>query len=258
MVTGDPYALEAMQFQTTADYCGTPNKTLFGMDSSLRYYAWELRTLLFNSVAAPASVPSWLKPQSYWQTYLDRNLAWTIPHISYGSSGVLQTRFQWATLDSDVAAQGTINTLMELYTTAVWCMAADLYPATNWVAVRDFSIRNAIARTNNTSGWNRSIPTVYGWQVAPNGSGSSATIFTTWAAMWAYNITPAAYSYGDTIGYDPAGQIIGPKVNPNYVVETNFSLSWCGQRGNTAAAACNAWAKPYCLTYTRSLLRWAV
>jgi hypothetical protein len=74
LLTGDSHYLEELQFNVTSDILVLPYSGRFVQYG--RYLAWPLRNAFHAAKVTPATVPPWLKPQSYFQTILDNYLAW--------------------------------------------------------------------------------------------------------------------------------------------------------------------------------------
>lgn len=82
LLTDDPYFLEALQAQANfgraiSAYHPNVNK-LPGLvyPGETRSWAWSVRSLMQAAKVTPASVPSWLRPASYFQTMLADNLTY--------------------------------------------------------------------------------------------------------------------------------------------------------------------------------------
>ena len=70
ILTGDPYFLEALQFQANWDWGCMPPSYRPNIPQA-RAFAWSLRNLMQAARITPTSVPSWLLPQSYWYARLE-------------------------------------------------------------------------------------------------------------------------------------------------------------------------------------------
>ena len=73
-LTGDPYYLEALQFEGNADVLDEPPPSRWRLNG--RGLAWSLRNSLYAWAATPEVVPSWLLPRSYWARHLDEYRAY--------------------------------------------------------------------------------------------------------------------------------------------------------------------------------------
>lgn len=153
MLTGDLYYLEELQFMAT--YFLNSSRSYPGLFNQLqtRGYAWSLRTVTDTILATPQSGPSYLLPKSYWQTFLDRNLA-----------RIMQDHVKATDAKNAVFSSGPDRSKMgfwqEDYLATILGMV--VYRGfTAWRPVFEWKLRSDIARTNGTSGWPRSVPTTY-------------------------------------------------------------------------------------------------
>jgi hypothetical protein len=153
ILTGDLYHLEELQFMAT--YLLHSDKTWPGLFNQLqtRGWAWSLRTIVDVIYATPEKVPAYLLPRSYWQAFLDRNLA-SIMRDHVNATDIKNAVFSSGTEKSE------IGFWQEDYLATVLGMV--VYRGfTAWRPVFEWKLRSDIARTNGTSGWPRSVPTAY-------------------------------------------------------------------------------------------------
>lgn len=70
LLTGDPFFLEALQFQATWNHGELP-PTYRPSISQPRQYAWSVRTMAQCARITPDVTPVWLMPRSYWADMLE-------------------------------------------------------------------------------------------------------------------------------------------------------------------------------------------
>jgi hypothetical protein len=73
LLTGDPYYLEAMQFQASEDILMMPPNARFTLKG--RYLAWTARDVAEAEKCTPEEVPSWFLPKAHFTTLLKNFLA---------------------------------------------------------------------------------------------------------------------------------------------------------------------------------------
>ncbi len=258
MLTDDPYLLEELQFGVNrhlldASYHRFANN-LHGMmqPNQTRAYAWGLRDLFMVTRTTPASVPSWLLPQSYWQACLDDNKTYAMKFVN--STARVHALFRtWTRTDLDSAWQSAyLNTAVGM---GVSMGFADWLPIFKWC------VDKHIQQTNGTSGWPRqwpvpyySIPdkaSVYNIPTGLLGVGSDATVCTSWSDYWNYykSGSPDAAGVkhsdvnGSTVndaGWDP----ITIKQNPTsaaYFLQLRTALALAVTHGVAGAVASYAY-----------------
>jgi len=69
LLTGDPYYLEALQFQANIEIIGEPASGRYTWAG--RYGAWPLRNKLYAAVASPTDPPRWLLAQSVFHAHME-------------------------------------------------------------------------------------------------------------------------------------------------------------------------------------------
>jgi hypothetical protein len=69
LLTGDPYYLEALQFQANIEIIGEPASGRYTWAG--RYGAWPLRNKLYAAVASPTDPPRWLLAQSVFHQHME-------------------------------------------------------------------------------------------------------------------------------------------------------------------------------------------
>ena len=163
LLTGDPYYLEGLQFQVVADLIGPgyPYRYLQGG----RYLAWPLRDIFEAATVTPASVPSWLLSKARMQAVLAAMLASVTLHAITAPADVtvnfgLYTTSSWP--ENSPFAFWQVDMLA-----LVLCFGL-LLGHGEWQSIAQRVIGCAVSRTNGTSGWPRSRPTLYNSFAAPS------------------------------------------------------------------------------------------
>lgn len=70
LMTGDPYYLEALQFQANLEIMGEPSA--YRYTKAGRYGAWALRNKLYAASASPVDVPQWLLPKAVFHEHMEK------------------------------------------------------------------------------------------------------------------------------------------------------------------------------------------
>jgi hypothetical protein len=208
LLTDDPYFLEELQFGVNWRilWNRTPrqDQNLGGLmyPGETRAFAWGLRDLFQLTASCPVSVPSWLRPRSYWQTCVDDNLKFALKYVN--SPARIHSTFRvWTRSDLDSSWQAA-------WLSAVVGMAIDQGFA-NWLPVFTWSIQKQIQMTNGTSGWNRqwpapyySVPNKSGWgtfqQYPYKDASPDSTTVRTWSDYWNYYAS-GSDGHSDTTGH---------------------------------------------------------
>jgi hypothetical protein len=190
LLTGDPYALEELQFTVTYNVIKQPfaYRGSFNITGAVRAHAWALRTLVNAATATPDAVPAWLKPRAYFKKMLDANRDWMLTKF------VNNPKAPFATLDvmsdaegspavGNVAADCAIAPWMEDFEAAALGWAV-LLGHRDWMPILAWKMKCTIARTNGTSGWNRSTPVAYWMGIRA----SKDLPYLSWAECWALNV----------------------------------------------------------------------
>jgi hypothetical protein len=163
LLTGDPYYLEGLQFQVCADLFSLNPAARYAQGG--RYLAWPLRNMFGAAAVTPAAVPSWLLPQARMQAVLGAMLAAvtvntiTTPIDLYANFG-LYAPFPWPTNSPFAFWQNDMLALVLGF--------GLLLAHSEWQAIAHGVVGCAVQRTNGTSGWPRSCPTLYDSLAAPS------------------------------------------------------------------------------------------
>ena len=108
-----------------------------------------------------------------------------------------------------------------------------------WDAMRDWKIQSNIARTNGTSGYNRSIPNTY---IRAEQAGSpAAPAFADWAAMWNHN-----YTKGNASEYFVKADLTQAHMpaaigNFAFITMTAGNLNWAARQGVPNTSGSRTW-----------------
>jgi hypothetical protein len=184
MLTGDPYHLEDMQFAANWDWGAAPPAYRPGIGQS-RAFAWYIRNLAQCARVTPATVPSWLLPQSYWVDFLGNNRYFLEAAYVGGTSPLLTVFRSTANIDGGrdepLAPAGTwIDPWQEEFEASVigWVIRMGF---TDWQDAHAWKMGSTIARTGTTSGWVRAHATPYRVILRPT---ATSPLVTTWADAW--------------------------------------------------------------------------
>jgi hypothetical protein len=193
MLTGDPYALEWIQF--TAVYnvvCLSPGaRANFSLGNAVRAVAWALRSLVHAATVIPDTVPNWFLPRSIFKSRLDDQKKWFMDKYVNGTTKpcsdlwILQTPENSPGSATSVPPAGTyVSIWMEDFLTTIlgWTVALG---HSDWLPILEWKAKDAMARTNGTSGWIRAVPTMYQCTTREGPTGPSVT---SWRDAWTLNV----------------------------------------------------------------------
>ena len=235
VLTGDPYYLETLQFQSTWNWGSLPPNYRPSIPQS-RQFAWTMRTLAQTTKVTPTTVPSWMLPKSYWQQQLD---AWrSYFELNFvNSTRPERVRFRCCT-DIDTtrdegatAPAGTwIDPWQDEFVANIlgWMVSMGFREwenAFNWV------IGSTIGRTSPLSGWVRAQATPYRMILRQS---KTSPIADSYATAWNYSRTIGGLTYTDPNSW------VGSDMT--YLMYTRAALVWA-TRLNAAGLTDNlAWA----------------
>lgn len=233
VLTGDPYALEEMQFADCFALVSTPpaSRGLWSL-SQTRGLAWTLRTRAQLCKVTPVDVPTWLKPRSYFKAFLDAERDWLLATF-VNSSDPEFTRFNLliSGLNSNPETPIPGSTYFAPWEQDFcafilgWVVNMGF---TDWVPIHDYSLKNNLARTAGTSGWPKAIPSPYRLQI-------KQTAGSDWVADW-----PAAWALRMVVSGDTDPVTIPPG-NQTFPAYARGVLAMAAHIGNTDAAAAYDW-----------------
>lgn len=248
LLTGDPYALEELQFATTHDYVAQSSYKNYCINGGVRAYAWHMRHVAHCVAATPDHVPKWLQPKSYWQKYLSQALDWSLAHGPEMPAGTWQHDFGY--MAPEVNTGGEIPFFTEEYLCGVYHHMVDL--GLGWEVMRDWKDAGLIARTNGTSGWNRSIPVAYIVQVAKGSP--TAEVCKDWTDKWDYNYTADVQGYYANADLTQAH--LAPDVSYGYCTYTMACLNWAKAQGVPDIDTSRNWMRTEMAGHI-GVMRWA-
>ena len=190
LLTGDPWFLLNMQLQATFNILELPYASRYGVGGGVRAFAWSMRTAGRLATVCPATVPSWLLPQSNFEQQLANYLAWMDKSIAMAAPAP-EALFR-AVNQTALAALGAGRIVGAIlfdfwqsdFITATLCDLmrmgqSSVVPRLQW------SIQSVISRTNGTSGWPRAVPSLYNVYIV---STQAPTVPTTWAELFENNV----------------------------------------------------------------------
>ena len=195
LLTGDPYALEELQFLANSNilYASPGGRGTWNLYQAVRAMGWTFRSAAQVTKATPASVPSWLKPKSYWQALLnsarDFALTFTTAGPPYSTPFFCSDPNSYPGNSSPAIAPGCgFPMFMEDYlSVAVGFIIAIGF--TDWLPVLTWHTNSAVSRISSTSGWTSRDPAAY--HVACRIS-TSSPYFPDFGAFYNYNISIGA------------------------------------------------------------------
>lgn len=162
LLTGDPYYLEAHQFQTNqVPLQGPGNSNRWSLNG--RYFAWPLRNVAQAVLITPATVPNWLLPKSYFQAMLDQNKSRVMAAVNDTSDPwryvfhTIPDTGQSTSADPGNSGDHVWQQNYVAYVTS-WMVAAGFI---SWKQVAEWNIRSQIDRASPTSGYMRAYPSPY-------------------------------------------------------------------------------------------------
>jgi hypothetical protein len=213
LLTGDPYALEEMQY--TVNYnvtCKTPsNRSNYNMSGALRAHAWALRCMARCARVTPDEVPQWLLPRSYFRQILDGNREFVAGYAN--SSETLFAKLncladpRWGSPPEEHIPPDCSNApWWEDYEQAVMGHVIEM-GFEDWRPNYEWKVRNIIDRCNGTSGWQRASAFPYKMAVRPT---ANAPFATDWADAWAMNCAMGNCTETDEDAL-PAGDLSYPQ-----------------------------------------------
>jgi hypothetical protein len=235
LLTGDPYHLEELQFQANWNWGSLPSQFRPGIPQ-VSALAWSLRTLAQCARITPATVPSWLMPQSYWYAQLSAQRVFIENRYVNSSdpvSAIFRSTITLASTrdDGPGAAAGTwASPWQDDFAAAVlgWVVSMGF---NDWRTTFDWQIGSAIARTGTTSGWVRAASTPYYMILRAS---AAAPVATSWAEAWALTRDIANIAVTDPDTWVEA--------NMTSLADTRGALVYAVALGTPGAADNLAWA----------------
>lgn len=233
LLTGDPYHLETLQFQSTFN-------TLFFLwqrrldTGQVRGQAWSLRTLAQNARVTPDQVPSWLLPRRVWTTLLDRQRDEMLRRFVRNPE---PPRAVFRTTDQNFGDRATGPLGAGTYI-APWQGEFDVFILgwlvsmgfKDWEPVYRWALGSTIARTDGRSGWVRAYGTPY---VMALRADRNAPWARSWSEAWALNAAKQNWKAADPDHWQGT---------PTYLNYSWAVLSQARRLGVAEAGPCFAWA----------------
>jgi hypothetical protein len=242
VLTDDPWHLEGCQAaavyaMTEGNYHNNAyNLPGLASCSSTRGWAWGMRDLFRMAAFCPASVPSWLLPQSHWQQCVADNLnALTQAMAGRGELVSVHPAMRVFPLfpDASMIASFMIDYLEIVMGWAGWCGAFPGWAGgIAWLAQpRTVMAADPALRL----GWDRRWPVPYDWTIP------SPTPLD-WPTLW--NDYVAARGGGSTNWSSPSSWPVdglAPNLNLGYVAEARAALAALQPAGILYAADEHTW-----------------
>lgn len=237
LLTDDPYYLEELQFMTgwtigcllyhrvNDEGASITNPLPRINPSETREYAWGLRSLFENMKTAPASPPSWLLPQSYYQAVEKVNLDYYNNFLNHAGTPAAGFHF--------VVDPNICDSWMTSYLVCAISLGVML-GYTEWQAALTYTVYPLKRFSDGKSGWSPQWFAPY-TLAAADFTGVTAD---DWAGLWAKFI---ADNKIDITKFPPAGTwaqqaIVGQ--SPYYSWVTRAALAFAAKLGDTEALAC--------------------
>jgi len=239
LLTGDPYALEAMQFTVVYNVVmATPGaRAKYNVGNGVRACAWTLRALAQAAEMTPDTVPSWLLPRGIFKSRMDDERDWFMS--SYVNSAVepaVNLSLVGDSAGSIASPPLPAGTWMAVWqedflTTVVgWIVGMG---HEDWRPILEWKCCDVMARTNGTSGWTRAVPTLYAMALR---SASDAPYASNWAVCWDLNVSIQP----DVCVYDDP-DAIPDTLNLTYPSYALGALALAARAGVPQAQACYDW-----------------
>jgi hypothetical protein len=256
LLTGDPYYLEALQFQMTWCLGQNPPPVRSGADGIMRHdqsreYAWTLRDLIQLTKLMPRSAPSWLLPQAYWERRLDNNRRWFEETFVRGPNPLFSV-FRVATSfggsrDDGPLKIGTYYAPWEEDMLAFILGWAVLMGFESWRPIFSWKIGSTIARTNGKSGWVRAHASPYRIVLRKS---ATDPIATSWADAWKINVELQKFSSADPDRW--------PEKDITYLGYARGALALAARLGIAGARDCFIWADEQARSHGQLPYKWLV
>lgn len=256
LLTGDPYFLEALQFQMTWCLGQSPASVRGGSDGIIRHdqsreYAWTLRDLIQLVKVTPKSTPGWLLPWAYWERRLDNNRRW-FEETFVRNPNPLHSVFRVATAfggsrDDGPLKYGTYYAPWEEDMLAFILGWAVLMGFDSWRPIFSWKIGSTIARSNGKSGWVRAHASPY--RIALRRS-RDAPIVASWAEAWTLNAELQKFQAADPNRWADS--------DITYLGYARGALALAARLGTAGAEECFLWADEQARSHGQLAYKWRV
>jgi hypothetical protein len=238
LLTGDPYYLETLQFQETFNLLEGPGyRRGHGIIGQERAWAWAIRTLGQLVKVTPATVPRWLLPRSYFQSFFDNERTWasaTFVSSDEPERAIFRTMDQTylSRNEPPIEAGTAISPWQDEFIAfiAAWLVLMGHH---DWEAIARWKIGSTIARTDGKSGWVRAHPTPYRLVLRRQSDSPWAQ---SWADAWDLNKARI-----DPNGTDPDRLTIERPAQMTYPTYTRGALAMGVHLGIVEAKPCFEW-----------------
>jgi hypothetical protein len=256
LVTGDPYYLENLQYKLSWligsncyhraagwAYNGPDANNLLltaRFDQAIplsgtegRQRAWGIRDIAQCYIATPASVPSWLRPRSYYKAISDLNQQ----YLDTWRANAAVKYPEWDAIGNLIITDADYG-LYIWYENIGLGLMINQAGQTNWLPWANFRSRASLALTDGLSGWDNRWTHQYGFfQVLfSTDYGVPAAKPTRYGDIWAYQAANAMYDantqYVNQWSINIGGNGVGPLGAPWQPSHTYHCNSWiCEFRG---------------------------
>jgi hypothetical protein len=239
LLTGDPYFLEELQFQTMWGLGDNPpqyrrdDQCILGVGQT-RALAWSLRNLVQLAKVTPDRVPAWLLPKGFWARVLENNRLWfdaTFVRSTAPEQRIFRITKIGGNPQSRIVARGTYYPPWQQDFLAFIMGWVVMLGFESWRDAFVWTIGATIARTNGKSGWIRAYSTPYVLVIRPSPSDPVAS---SWAEAWALNVEKQGFKYSDPNAFF--------KPNSGFFEYTRGALALGVRLGVPEARECFAWA----------------
>ena len=212
LLTGDPYALEELQYTVTYNYvCLAPDaKGWYNLTGAVRAHAWSLRCMARAAKVTPDTVPQWLLPRSHFKRLLDGNRDFVASRAASTDAPLKEMHLleDGASSPAEWFVEGgcAVTPWMEDFEQAVLGHVVEM-GFDDWRANYDWKIYATLARVDGISGWNRYIPFPY--KIAARANTQSPWV-NTWQECWDLNVSLGSVEEGDPAHMKPQGDLNYP------------------------------------------------
>ena len=238
LLTGDPYALEELQYTVTYNYvCLAPDaKNWYNLTGAVRAHAWSLRCMARAARVTPASVPQWLHPPTNFKKLLDGNRDFVASRAASTDAPLKEMHLleDGGASPAEWFVEGgcCVTTWMEDFEQAVLGHLVEM-GFDDWRANYEWKILATLARVDGVGGWNRYMPFPY--KIAARGNATSPWV-NTWKECWDLNVGLGSVEEGNPAHMRPEGDL-------NYPMEGLAVLAIAMRLGIAGAAEAHEWLK---------------
>jgi hypothetical protein len=163
LLTGDPYHLEALQFQGNqtlgwTGYHRAENGLQIVYPGETRSFAWSMRTMFQLAKVTPETTPQWLLPRAHWKRIVDDNLKWFTKHYVDNPAPPYAVFGAGTIIDSVAAWQEDF---------VAFCLGWGVHMGfEDWRHAFRWKLKSTLARTDGKSGWPRQWCSPYYFDIA--------------------------------------------------------------------------------------------